>query len=146
MKYNIVIISIILFSTNNIFSNEDKLIRKDLTNLIGGYNYIIESNKEQMKIILFNDFEIDFSKNIKIKPYNTKTVSFIQKVLTNKYKRNIKLAIAPHIPTNIIEKRYRKKQMKLLLLVSLIGVVGLFSGFILFRAIQTEIKNRKKLK
>lgn len=46
---------------------------------------------------------------------------------------------------NSIREEYRKKeQIKILLLASLIGVVALFVGFILFRAIQKELERRRR--
>ena len=46
---------------------------------------------------------------------------------------------------NSIREEYRRKeQIKMLLLASLIGVVALFVGFILFRAIQKELERRRR--
>jgi flagellar M-ring protein FliF len=46
---------------------------------------------------------------------------------------------------NSIREEYRKReQMKKLLLASLIGVIALFVGFILFRAIQKELERRRR--
>ncbi|HOK00914.1 MAG TPA: flagellar basal-body MS-ring/collar protein FliF [Spirochaetota bacterium] len=46
---------------------------------------------------------------------------------------------------NSIREEYRKKeQLKMLLLASLIGLVALFVGFILFRAIQKELERRRR--
>jgi len=46
---------------------------------------------------------------------------------------------------NSLRDEYRKKeQMKMLLLAALIGVVALFVGFILFRAVQKELERRRR--
>jgi flagellar M-ring protein FliF len=46
---------------------------------------------------------------------------------------------------NSLREEYRKKeQMKMLLLAALIGVVALFVGFILFRAVQKEMERRRR--
>ncbi len=46
---------------------------------------------------------------------------------------------------NSLREEYRRKeQMKMLLLAALIGVVALFVGFILFRAIQKELERRRR--
>ncbi len=48
---------------------------------------------------------------------------------------------------NSLRDEYRKKeQMKMLLLAALIGVVALFVGFILFRAVQKELERRRRAK
>lgn len=48
---------------------------------------------------------------------------------------------------NSIRDEYRRKdQVKMLLLAALIGVVALFVGFILFRAIQKEMERRRRAK
>ncbi len=100
-------------------------------------SYDLDPNKKPIQIKL-TDEELKKAENIIKKAINFSEARGDQVAV-----ENIMFDRTKH--WNSIREEYRRReQMKKLLIASLIGVIALFIGFILFRAIQKELERRRR--
>ncbi len=146
-KLNLTIILSILISISASFaqiaSSELDNLKNDLNHLLGNKYYILKNNKleNEVTVIVFKRYDVTWNNKIIYYDYPENVISFLSKNINNSYKFKINFEISPYIPSPLIDESIKRDKIKLILLISLFGVIFLFIGAIILRIFVYKSKN-----
>ncbi len=119
-------------------------LTNDLNHLLGKRYYILKNNKSEneLTVIIYKRYDVTRDGKISYYEYPENIIDFLSKNVNRSYKFKINFEISPYIPSSWIDESIKKENIKLILIISLIGVISIYVGFILYRIFTRKSKNQ----
>jgi uncharacterized protein YybS (DUF2232 family) len=139
----LVVLVFITASFSQIITNDLDNLRNDLNRLLGKRYYILKNytSGNEVTVVIFKRFDVTRNGGITYYEYPENMINFLSKNINRSYSFKIKFEVAPYVPPTWIDDSIRKEKIMLFLLSTLIGVISLFVGFIIYRRFSLRSNN-----
>lgn len=107
----------------------------DLNKIIGDRYYILKntSSNNEVTVVIFKRYDVSYNGTVTYHEYPADMMQFLTANMNKAHNLKINFEIAPYVPPAWIDESIRKERIKVILIISLVGVIAGFIFMIIIR-------------